>query len=150
MKIYLKDEDQWKLYEGESLKDALVKRKINIGRGVQIGSYVRIGSYVQIDSDVRIGRGVQIGRGVLKINSLGREPYRQFSQSMQWHPKRGLLIQAGCRIFNISQAREHWSAAQYENREIGDYYLRLIDYIETEAKALGWVKITEMIQEPQK
>ena len=135
MKIYLKDEDQWKLYEGESLKDALVKRKINIG------------SDVRIDSDVWIGSDVQIGSGVLKINSLGREPYRQFSQSMQWHPTRGLLIQAGCRIFDLPEARKHWSSAEYKNREIGDHYLRLIDYIETEAKALGWITITEMLQE---
>lgn len=41
-----------------------------------------------------------------------------------------LLVFAGCRSLTIAQAREHWGRAYEGDREIGDRYLRALDWLE--------------------
>lgn len=122
MKIYLRHGNRWKLYGGDELSAELAKREVEARRR----------------REARRRNGVILGNGVRLSYFLGYEPFRGYSRTMMFS-KRGLEIQAGCRTLSIPDAREHWGPTYSGKREIGDHYLRLLDYVESEAKALGWL-----------
>jgi hypothetical protein len=70
---------------------------------------------------------------------LGYEPERGYAQAMALHPGRGVMISAGCRWFTLAEAREHWGP-DYPDPQIAAGYRALIDFVEAEARRLGWTK----------
>ena len=63
---------------------------------------------------------------------------------MYLHQSNGVfMIKAGCRYFTIKAAKQHWSEANIESwtektKEYGERQLRMLEFLESEAKALGW------------
>ena len=63
---------------------------------------------------------------------------------MYLHQSNGaFMIKAGCRYFTIKAAKQHWSEANIESwtektKEYGERQLRMLEFLESEAKALGW------------
>ena len=61
-----------------------------------------------------------------------------------------MRVTAGCRRgYTIAEAREHWSLPNIDKwtvktPEYGERQLRMVDFLEAEAKALGWVKAVEV------
>lgn len=78
--------------------------------------------------------------GVLSISTQNPHAMFAFMQDGE------LLITAGCRRgLTIEEAREHWAPENQEKwtrktKEYGEIYLRAVDYLEAEAKALGWIE----------
>jgi len=52
--------------------------------------------------------------------------------------KGDLMIMAGCRWFSLEEARKHWQETR-AGTDIGLQRLRILDFLETEAKMLGWL-----------
>ena len=49
-------------------------------------------------------------------------------------------MSVGCHFaWSLDKARRHWGSPAYPDRARGDAYLRLIDFIEAEARARGWL-----------
>ena len=77
--------------------------------------------------------------GVLSVST--QNPYVMFAFMEDGE----LLITAGCRRgLKIEEAREHWAPENQKKwtkktKEYGEIYLRAVDYLEAEAKALGWI-----------
>ena len=72
------------------------------------------------DADLRGAKGIR----VLHCNDpRGYRPIAQESSDGAW------IIYAGCRRFTVDEARAHWGDGYVGEREIGDAYLRAIDWL---------------------
>lgn len=130
-------------------KCAVIMDGARVGAEADVGAFARIGRQVVIPKRAIIPRNAVIACNVTEWIDLGHEPERGYTRSMQLHPVHGLLVQAGCRVLTPDQARQHWGdyypkryqlVDKEKRRARGDAYLRLIDYAEKEARALGWIK----------
>jgi hypothetical protein len=81
------------------------------------------------------GSHIRLGDRVTAAIDLGLEPERNFRRSLQHHPTRVPLFQAGCHILTLPEARQHWGVGYQGDRAIADAYLRLLDYCDAEATA---------------
>ena len=80
-----------------------------------------------------------IGDGARQVIDLGYEE-RGYHRCAWTTGKGDVLMAAGCHVgWRLDTARVHWGSPDYPDRTRGDAYLRLIDFIEAEAKARGWL-----------
>ena len=119
--------------------------EIEVGTGVHIGDCCRLGSgctlgdYCMLGDYCRLGSGCALGDYCRQVLDLGYE--ERGHHRCAWTTGKGdVLMSAGCRFaWSLDRARWHWGSTTYADRARGDAYLRLIDFIEAEARARGWL-----------
>jgi len=126
--------------------DVVLGDRVTLGNRVVLGNYVKLGNYVELGDDVKLGDRVKLGYcvklgdGITDARDLGQETPRGYGRAIAYHPERGVLFCAGCHNLTLTEAREHWGSPEYPDKDRGDAYLRLIDFAENEAKAMGWME----------
>ena len=116
-----------------------------LGNGCRLGNYCRLGDDCMLGNHCRLGNGCMLGNhcrlgdDCTQVLDLGYE--ERGHHRCAWTTGKGdVLMSVGCHFaWSLDKARRHWGSTTYADRSRGDAYLRLIDYIEAEAKARGWL-----------
>ena len=116
-----------------------------LGSGCTLGDYCMLGDYCRLGSDCtlgdccRLGSGCTLGDCCRQVLDLGHEE-RGYYRCAWTTGKGDVLMSVGCHFaWSLDKARRHWGSPAYPDRARGDAYLRLIDFIEAEARARGWL-----------
>src|SRR3990167_5631810 len=89
-------------------------------------------------NSVRLGNGVSLGNDVrLVIADLGSEQTRKYGRCAYVGTDAIARLQAGCHHFTLAKARAHWGSTDYPERNRGDEYLALCDYVQTLCRIQG-------------
>lgn len=117
-----------------------------LGTGCTLGAWCYLEEGCDLGNECHLGDNrflsayTNIGEGCTDILDLGHED-RGYNRCAWTTGKGDVLMSAGCHVgWTLAQAREHWGHKNYPNRARGDAYLRLLDFIEVEAKLRGWTQ----------
>ena len=109
-----------KTYTLEELKAILAEHRKWIESGGSAGSSADLSSANLRSANLR-SANLSSARQILRLH-VGDPRGYQFIAI--WHGKDGWWIYAGCRNFTVSEAIAHWSAAGYQDAELGKQIVR--------------------------